>query len=482
MSDLEPLPGPPSARRGRDWIIAGAQSLAASAIGVLLLLVGFGFVLEQHANDPPAGQVALVSLDALLGLPVALAIGPMRMLRPGRLHTVLHLVAAAATGFSSWAAPAGLLALYRIGVARRPMIERLAVGLLGLTLLAQLALDSAAGSGTDRWDWLGTFALALAIGGVALILGKLRGTREELLRSLHHQAQAADQARSAAEAQREAAEQSRDSAQRERAAAEGERDATAARVRAEERTAIARDMHDSLSHHLSAIAMHAGAMTYRTDLPAEELRRAASTVRDSAQQAGTELREVLVALRTSEDDVPLADVPTLADAVESARARGQDVTLTWQGLDPQGLATRGRSTVVALARMLTEVVTNAAKHAPGLPLDVTLARQDERVVLSAVNPLPAEDAPREVPSTGHGLIGVQERARLLGGDARYRPQESPGRTDGPGQTDETGRTAGPGRSDETGRTEGPGRTDRTERTEGPGRTEGSFEVEAWVPW
>lgn len=434
MPDLEPLPAPPSARRGRDWLIAGAQSLVASSIGVLLLLVGFGFVLEQHANDPPAGQAALVVLDALLGLPIALAIGPMRMLPPGRAHTVLHLLAAGATGLSAWAAPAGLLALYRIGVAQRPMIERLAMGLLALTTLAQLALDSAAGGGTDQWDWLGALALALVIGGGVLILGKLRGTREELLRSLHHQAEAAERARSAAEGQRESAEQARDAAQRARAAAERERDAIAARARAEERTAIARDMHDSLSHHLSAIAMHAGAMAYRTDLPPDELRRVASTVRDSAQQAGDELREALLTLRTTDSEAPLATAPTLGDIVDSARADGQDVILSWQDLDPKTLATGGRSTVVALARMLAEVVTNAAKHAPGSPLEVRLARRDGRLVLTAVNPLPAEDAPPAVASTGHGLIGVQERARLLGGEARC------------------------------------------------GRTEGTFEVEAWVPW
>lgn len=415
-------------------MIAGAQSLVASGVGVLLLLVGFGFVLEQHANDPPAGLVALVALDALLGLPVALAIGPIRMLRPGRLRTIAHLVAAAATGLSSWAAPAGLLALYRIGVAQRPMLERLALGLLALMTLVQLVLDSAAGGGTDRWDWLGILALALAIGGAALILGKLRGTREALLRSLHQQARAAERARSAAEGQQEAAERARDSALQARRAAEGERDATAARVRAEERTAIARDMHDSLSHHLSAIAMHAGAMAYRSDLPPTELRRIASTVRDSAQQAGDELREALLTLRTREDDAPLATAPTLSDIVASARSHGQDMTLTWNDLTPEALEGRGRSTVVAFARILGEVVTNAAKHAPGRELEVTLSRRGERVVLTAVNALPTGEAARHVPSAGYGLIGVEERARMLGGDARSA------------------------------------------------RTGETFEVEAWVPW
>src|SRR5699024_7964962 len=91
--------------------------------------------------------------------------------------------------------------------------------------------------------------------------------------------------------------------------------------------------------------------------------------------------------------------------------------LTWQGVSAEELAARDRSTVVALARILGEVTLNAAKHAPGTPLQVTLSREEELVRLRARNPLPAAPAPAL--SAGHGLLGVQERARLLGGDARH---------------------------------------------------------------
>ena len=96
---------------------------------------------------------------------------------------------------------------------------------------------------------------------------------------------------------------------------------------------------------------------------------------------------------------------------------GQEVELTWQGVSAEELAARDRSTVVALARILGEVTLNAAKHAPGTPLQVTLSREEELVRLRARNPLPAAPAPAL--SAGHGLLGVQERARLLGGDARH---------------------------------------------------------------
>src|SRR5699024_11498518 len=76
-----------------------------------------------------------------------------------------------------------------------------------------------------------------------------------------------------------------------------------------------------------------------------------------------------------------------------------------------------RSTVVPLAGLLGAVTLNAATHAPGTPLQVTLSREEELLRLRARNPLPAAPAPALSP--GHGLLGVQERARLLGGDARH---------------------------------------------------------------
>ena len=194
-------------------------------------------------------------------------------------------------------------------------------------------------------------------------------------------------------------------------------------MRAEERAALARDMHDSVSHHLSAIAMHAGAIAYREDLDPETLRRTATTVRDAAQQANRELREVLVALRTTADAAPLASLPTLQETIERAREGGQQVDLELAGLTPEELQQLGRGTVVALARILTEGLANAAKHSPGAPVSVVLARREEQVVLTVRNPLTGADAERApaqtVLSTGHGLVGVEERARLLGGSARW---------------------------------------------------------------
>src|SRR5699024_7446307 len=148
-----------------------------------------------------------------------------------------------------------------------------------------------------------------------------------------------------------------------------------------------RDMHDSVSHHLAAIAMHAGAIAYREDLPPETLRRTAGTVRDAAQQANRELREVLVALRTGSDDSPLATIPTLLETVDRALAAERVAPIWLLDLAPESLEQLGRGTVEALTRILSEALTNAAKHAPGTPVRAVLSRREDLVVLTVANPL-----------------------------------------------------------------------------------------------
>ncbi|MGY5766517.1 sensor histidine kinase [Brachybacterium sp. DNPG3] len=442
----------PSLRSARAWAIALGQTLLCLLLGLLTFLISFGMELEVNPEPAPA-LLTMFGLDALVGIAVSLAVGPLRFTRAGRVHSAVHLVIAMAAGMSTWSLPAAAVALYRLGLRRRMVLDIGALLLVGGMSMTTLTIDAEIRGDSPRGLVLTTFGVMLVSAAVPLLTGHVIGTRRELLRSLQARAASADR-------EREAAELARAAAEREAEALVREHDADAARVRAEERTALARDVHDSISHHLAAIAMHAGALSYRDDLSPEDVRRAALTVRDAAQQANQELRSVLLTLRTVDGDDPLATAPTLLTIIERCRADGQDVTLTWDGITPEDLAGRDRSTVVALARVLTEVTTNAAKHAPGSPLAVRIARAPDpeasgagsgsgagseagarseacasmrdRVVLTARNPL-ADDA-AVAPSTGHGLLGVRERTRLLGGDATHRVRA------------------------------------------------GTFEVEAWVPW
>lgn len=430
-----PLPRP-SVRSPRAWLLAVTESAVSLAIGGMLWIVFFGELLIEFNDEPPASLLALHVTDLLIGLLIGLLVGAMRFLPATRVGTAVHLIATALAGLSAAAMPALLILLYRLGRVRRLPVDLTALGLGIAGQLGVLLYDISVRGETLGITWLYFLIVVVAIALTVLVLGRLSGTRAVLVASLRQQAESSERERRAAEQAREAAEAARASAEQARASAE-------AQARAEERTAIARDMHDSISHHLATIAMHAGAMSYRKDLPPERLREIASTVRDAAQQANTELREVLVALRSGDDTQPLATAPSLQGIVDRARLHGQDVSLTWQGVDPEALDERGRSTVVALSRVLSELVVNASKHAPDQPLAITLARHEDRLVISAENahpraqdsstpaasqntstaeaqdPEPTDDQPPiPVPSTGHGLIGVQERARLLGGDAR----------------------------------------------------------------
>ena len=411
----------PSARSVREWAIAAGQSALCLVLGVLLWLVSTELTLTEYRDAPPAALRAFTTAALVVGVPVALVIGPLRFLRPGRLHSAVHVVLAVAGSAGTLGLPGATLALVRVGRRRRLALDTTVLVLLAVLGLGLAVLDhamrSTAGTRTDA----ALPIVVVALAAIPLLIGHSLATRQILVASLGRQAQAAQRAREAAE--------------REAAALRRERDAEIERVRAEERSALARDMHDSISHQLATIAMHAGALTYRDDLSAAQVREAAGTVRDAAQEANRELKEVLLALRAVEGATPLPTAPTLDEIVDLARDGGQEVALTWSGLTPAELAARSRGTVVAMARILAESVANAAKHAPGAPVTATLSRTDRRLLLRVRNPLTGtDDAPDGPPSTGHGLIGIQERARLRGGEARAR------------------------------------------------RGEDFFEVEAWVPW
>ena len=228
-----------------------------------------------------------------------------------------------------------------------------------------------------------------------LLWGRVRGTRAALVTALREQAAAAERANAALARSREIDVQ---------------------RARAEERRALARDMHDGISHQLSVVALHAGALASRDDLPPEQIRSTAQTIRDAAATAGGMLREALTALRDPADlgeAVPLPTAASIEALVEAARLAGQDVNLTWRGITPEEVACFP-ARAVTLSRILEEALMNAAKHAPGEAVTILIAREPGQVVLRAENRLPARP-PQPVISTGHGLTGVAERVSLLGG-------------------------------------------------------------------
>ena len=187
------------------------------------------------------------------------------------------------------------------------------------------------------------------------------------------------------------------------------------RARQEERENIARDMHDTLSHRLSLVAIHAGALSYpREGVPAE-FTDAAHTIRTEAQNAIEDLRTVLSALR---EDLSQDPRTGLEELVASAREAGTEVAVTYaDGAGPAVFAGLPTMAQHAVHRAVQEGLTNARKHAPGQPVSITVREVPGAVDIEMRNPIPAaKDDDRAGSSVGgYGLVGLRERVELSGG-------------------------------------------------------------------
>jgi signal transduction histidine kinase len=174
-------------------------------------------------------------------------------------------------------------------------------------------------------------------------------------------------------------------------------------------------MHDVLAHRISQISMHAGALGFRSDLDADELRANATVIRDLANDALTDLRGVLGVLRDPLTGEPAnSPQPTWADLpllVEQAREAGLHVELSDRLAAGEPVPdVVGRT----LYRIVQEGITNAGKHAPGAVVRIEVAGSpEEGIDIVLRNPLGF--GPTRTPGSGLGLIGLTERAELRGG-------------------------------------------------------------------
>lgn len=187
-------------------------------------------------------------------------------------------------------------------------------------------------------------------------------------------------------------------------------------MRAAERTRIAREMHDTLSHRLSLISLHAGALEYRPDLHAETVLQTSRVLRETARTASQELRTVLTVLREDgQGTSPDIGLSALEGLVATARAARSAVDLELGGeLAEADAGEVPAVTSRALYRITQECLTNARKHAPGQPVrNGVHGSRHAGITLTAANPHgPGRTA---VLDGGFGLIGLEERVQLLEG-------------------------------------------------------------------
>lgn len=198
----------------------------------------------------------------------------------------------------------------------------------------------------------------------------------------------------------------------------------------EERLRIARELHDVLAHNLTLVNAQAGVAEYLLETQPQAAAHALRDITRHTSRAIDELRATIGLLRydgadpaEGSDDAadpggamrPVPGIDALDGLVESHRTTGTPVTV----LESGRRGTLGQHADLAAYRIVQEALTNAAKHAPGMPVEVSLAWSDAGVRLRVVNAaLVAGERRAPAPGTGHGLIGMRERALAAGGGLR----------------------------------------------------------------
>ncbi|WP_436777878.1 ATP-binding protein [Yinghuangia sp. YIM S09857] len=202
---------------------------------------------------------------------------------------------------------------------------------------------------------------------------------------------------------------------------EHEREMHADRARMRERARIAQDMHDSLGHDLSLLALRAAVLEVDPALP-EAQRAAAADLRAGAAAATDRLHEIIGVLQTDNRAAPTEPVhESIEDLVARSRESGMSVVLERTGRAPESPAL-----ALAVHRVVRESLTNAAKHAPGAKVRVTLAYRDDSAEVRVSNGEPpagsalADRGP--APGSRSGLIALRERVRLAGGTFTAAPR------------------------------------------------------------
>ncbi|MGW6982803.1 sensor histidine kinase [Streptomyces sp. NPDC054932] len=182
----------------------------------------------------------------------------------------------------------------------------------------------------------------------------------------------------------------------------------------EERTTIARELHDVVAHHMSVVAIQAEAAPYRVKNPPPELEAAFVTIRENAVAALTELRRVLGVVRSADYEAPDAPQPTLASLdglLANVREAGLSVEKTITGAVrelPQGVE-------LSAYRIIQEALSNTLRHAPGAAAGVEVSYVLGGIGIRIVND-PATGDARPSPGAGHGITGMRERVAMLEGE------------------------------------------------------------------
>ncbi|MDR7380925.1 sensor histidine kinase [Promicromonospora iranensis] len=384
---LNPMPSPPTTpeRPPRKALRTRLVDSSLIAIAVALALTA----LQIQSNEPDQLPTWLLTADRLTGLLGCVALWWRRT-----FPVQIAIALAAASSYSETVGGAAIIALFTVAIHRstRATIGVCAISLAALSTYQLLWPDQVAPPVT-------IFTI-IALGHAATVAWGLSvRNRRALVTSLRERA----------------------------AAAEVEAQLRAEHSEREARQSLAREMHDVLGHRLSLLSVHAGALAYARTAPPDDVAQAAEVVRANAHRALQDLREVIGVLRAPVGELPLPDVEDVLGLIDEAREAGTPVELR----DDAGVTSGGQALPDVqgrtLYRMVQESLTNARKYAPGAPVVVRITgRPGDHVVVEVVNRPPATGAPAPPTSSGTGLRGLQERARLVSGRLDHGPTDSGG--------------------------------------------------------
>jgi signal transduction histidine kinase len=204
---------------------------------------------------------------------------------------------------------------------------------------------------------------------------------------------------------------------------EAERNAQAKVAAAAERARIARELHDVVAHNVSLMVIQAQALQTTAEDP-EAARRGAHTIAELGRDAMSEMHRTLELMRTDETAEERKPQPALDDLgplLERARAAGVDVQLAVKGAPkplPAGVE-------LSAYRIVQEALTNVIKHSGSDTARVELRYGDAGLELEIIDHGGGGGEPG-VPTSGHGLVGMRERAALFGGSLDAGPQDGNG--------------------------------------------------------
>jgi signal transduction histidine kinase len=362
---------PPLTVRGQAWRLAVCAAISA-------------IVWTQAAGAEWRDHRGLFWAEVVFGLLAYVLVVHRR-----RAPLTIALVVAALSLVSGIAAGPATLAAVSVATMRRPW-PIVAVGganfvaAQGYTFLAPIVLEE------PVWA---SVLINLVVNAGMMGWGMYIGSRRELIWSLRSRAERA----------------------------EAEQELRLGQARGTERARIAREMHDVLAHRITQVSMQAGALAFRDDLPADELRRGLTQIQGRANEALHELRGVLGVLRDDATgelvDQPQPTYDDIAQLVADARSSGVHVTYDdlVDRVDERVPDVVGRT----VYRIVQEGITNARKHAHGALLSIQVSGDPEHGIdVLLRNPLGF--ASTATPGAGLGLVGLAERAELRGGRLEHR--------------------------------------------------------------